>query len=215
MKKFKNLLFDLDGTITDPKEGIINSILYALEKLNIYENNINELDNFIGPPLKNSFKNRYKLSNEQAEKAIQFYREYFSDKGLYENKLYDGMKNVIEQLYNQNLKLFIATSKPTIYAEKILIHFNLDSYFTKIVGSNLDNTRTDKTEIISYLITKYSLDIHDTIMIGDRKHDIIGAKNNEVKSIAITYGYGSLEELNFCKPDFIIHNCKELLNFQE
>ncbi len=208
--RFKNILFDLDGTLTDPKEGIINSILYALNKLDIVENSVSELNTFIGPPLRESFQIRYNLTDSLADKALSFYREYFSTKGLFENKLYGGMTEVLESLFSNHYQLFVATSKPTVFAEKILKHFNLDNYFTKIVGSNLDNTRTNKSEIISYIISSQGLDSGNSVMVGDRKYDIIGAKNNSMKAIGVTYGYGSLHELLSEKPDLIVNDCKEL-----
>lgn len=208
--KTENILFDLDGTLTDPKEGIVNSILFALNKLNIHEKNISELETFIGPPLKESFVKRYNLTNELADKAMLYYREYFSVKGIYENKIYHGVKELLESLSDQHYKLFVATSKPTVFAVEVLRYFEIDSYFNEIVGSNLDNSLTDKTEIISYLLTAYGLQAGNSIMIGDRKHDIIGAKNNSMKTIAVTYGYGSPEELLSHQPDFIVNNCKEI-----
>ncbi|NVO10852.1 MAG: HAD family hydrolase [Bacteroidales bacterium] len=208
--KIHNILFDLDGTLTDPKEGIVNSILYALEKLGIQENHINELDTFIGPPLRGSFIARYNLSDNLADKAVTFYREYFSEKGLYENQVYPGVAELLEFLVSRKYQLFVATSKPTVYSDKILRHFNLHKYFTGIVGSNLDNTRTDKSEVIAHVVSTYSLQPVNSIMVGDRKHDIIGAKNNSMRSIAVTYGYGSLEEILSENPDFIVNCCIEL-----
>ena len=205
-----NILFDLDGTLTDPKEGIVNSILYALEKLGIQESSISELDTFIGPPLQESFAKRYNLAVEHADMAVRFYREYYSEKGIYENKVYSGINELLESLSHMNYQLFVATSKPTVYASRILQHFKLNFYFNSIVGSHLDNTRTDKTEIISHIISNFSLKASNTAMIGDRKHDIIGARNNAVKAIAVTYGYGSLEELTTHQPDYIVNNCHEL-----
>ena len=120
-----NLLFDLDGTLTDSKKGIINSLLFALKKLEIEEKSINEQDNFIGPPLIISFKTRYNLSDEIVEKAINYYREYFSEKGIFENELYKGIAELLKVLFEKKYKLFLATSKPTVFAEKVLIHFNL------------------------------------------------------------------------------------------
>lgn len=208
--RIDNILFDLDGTLTDPKEGIVNSIKFALDKLGIREENINELDTFIGPPLRESFAERYNLTNELADKAMLYYREYFSVMGLYENKIYDGVAQLLDLLYSHNYKLFVATSKPTVYSVKILRHFKIDNYFYEIVGSNPDNTRTDKTEILSYIIANFNLQASHSVMIGDRKHDVIGAKNNLMKTIGVTYGYGSLEELLLYKPDFIVHNCQEI-----
>lgn len=206
----KNVLFDLDGTLTDPKEGIVNSILFALEKIGIRESCIEELDKFIGPPLRNSFLERYNLTNEQADKAMLFYREYFSVKGIYENKIYPGVKELLESLSSQGYNLIVATSKPTVFAVVVLRHFKIDGFFSEIVGSNLDNTRTDKTEIISHILASYGLLAGNSVMIGDRQFDIIGAKNNSLKSIGVTYGYGSPQELFLCQPDFVVANCMEI-----
>lgn len=208
--KIDNILFDLDGTLTDPKEGIVNSILFSLRKLGIHEKSVGELDSFIGPPLRESFAKRYKLNDGLADKAMLYYREYYSAKGIFENKLYPGVHELLESLMEGNYQLFIATSKPTVYALEVLRHFKLDTCFKETVGSNLDNTRTDKTEIISHIISKYCLQADHSVMIGDRKYDIIGAKNNSVKTVGITYGYGSLEELLSFEPDFTANNCNEL-----
>lgn len=210
LNKIENILFDLDGTLTNPKEGIINSILYALNKLGIKENRINELDSFIGPPLIESFAKRYNLADKDASDAVKFYREYFSVKGLYENELYPGIEKLLDFLMDKQYKLFVATSKPTIYTIRIIEHFKLDKYFTGIVGSNIDNTLTDKTEIISYVIDKYRIAPSSSVMIGDRSFDIIGAKNNLMHSIGVTYGYGSLDELESQSPDYIVRSISEL-----
>jgi phosphoglycolate phosphatase len=215
MQTFDNILFDLDGTLTDPKAGIIHSILYALEKLNIMEPFINELDAFIGPPLRDSFQMRYHLSDELADQALSFYRAYFSQKGIFENEPYPGVAELLKSLVAQNHRLYVATSKPTVFAHQILEHFHLDHYFSAVVGSNLDNTRTDKTEVISFLLAEQGLDAARSVMIGDRKHDLIGAKKNAMTSIAVTYGYGSLEELKAHQPDFMAHNCQELKDILE
>lgn len=210
LDNIENILFDLDGTLTDPKEGIINSILFAVEKLGLHENHIDELDTFIGPPLRYSFAQRYYLNDELADNAMSYYREYFSVKGIYENKLYPGINELLAKLSSRNYQLYVATSKPTIYAEEVLTHFKIGDFFRAVIGSNLDNTRTDKTEIISYIISSYSLIANNSVMIGDRKHDIIGAKNNSMKTIGVTYGYGSLQELLSFQPDFIANNCWEI-----
>jgi len=210
LQNINNILFDLDGTLIDPKEGIVNSTLYALNKLDIQENYIDELDTFIGPPLRDSFANRYNLSDDMADKAMSYYREYFSVKGIYENKLYPGVTELLESLSSRNYQLYVATSKPTVYAKEVLKYFKIDNYFRAIIGSNLDNTRTDKTEIISYIISSFGLMASHTMMIGDRKHDMIGAKNNSMKTIGVTYGYGSLEELLSCQSDFMVNDCREI-----
>lgn len=209
-KNIDTVLFDLDGTLTDPKEGIVNSIVFALEKLDIKENSVDELDSFIGPPLRESFVYRYNLSDNLADQAMSYYREYFGVKGLFENKLYPGVTELLEFLFAQKYKLFVATSKPTVYSERILRHFKLDKYFIEIVGSHLDNTRTDKTEIIAHVISVHKLESGNSIMVGDRKHDIIGAKNNSMKSVGVTYGYGTLQELVSEQPDFIVNDFKEM-----
>jgi phosphoglycolate phosphatase len=176
-----NVLFDLDGTLTDPKEGIINSILFSLKKLGIKESSVSELDAFIGPPLRNSYSARYNLSDKLADQAVSFYREYFSVKGIFENKIYPGVTDLLASLFSHNLKLFVATSKPTIYAEKILEHFKIDRYFRDVIGSNLDNTRTYKSEIIACAVSVNGLQSGNSVMVGDRKHDITGARNNSMK----------------------------------
>jgi phosphoglycolate phosphatase len=208
--RIDNILFDLDGTLTDPKEGIVNSILYALHKLGIAENCISELDSFIGPPLRDAFAERYKLSDALADKAISYYREYYAARGIFENKLYPGVHALLASLSNKNYRLFVATSKPTVYAAEVLRHFKADSWFKEITGSNLDNTRTDKTEIIATIVSRHGLIASHSVMIGERMHDILGAKNNAMKSIAVTYGYGSPEELSACQPDFMANNCGEI-----
>ncbi len=210
MEKIKNILFDLDGTIIEPQEGIINSILFALNKMDIREENHQELKSFIGPPLIDSFATRYHLNKGKAEKAVNYYRQYFSKKGMYQTTLYPDITKVLGRLKDENYNLFIATSKPTIYAKKILINFKIFNLFKEVTGSNLDNTRRDKTEIIGFILKTYGLDPNGTLMIGDRKFDIIGAKNNALMSIGAVYGHGSLEELQAEKVDFIANNCEEL-----
>lgn len=213
MKQINTVLFDLDGTLTDPQKGIINSILFALDQLMIVENNVQELDAFIGPPLRDSFAGRYNLSHERADLAVQYYREYYAERGIFENNIYDGVHELLEYLTGNNFRLFVATSKPTVFAQKVLEHFELTNYFSGIAGSNLDNTRSDKTEIIAHVLSEYKLEVSNSVMIGDRKFDIIGAQNNSMQSIAVTYGYGTIEEINNSRPDFIVNDCNELKDF--
>lgn len=209
MKKYKHILFDLDGTLTDPKEGIINSIQYALKRYGIKKEDY-ELIHFIGPPLHVSFQKIFE-TEEKAFEAIEVYREYFSTKGKFENFVYNGIPELLKQLNELNKTLFVATSKPTIYSEQILEHFKIHHHFKKIIGSNLDGTRTEKKEIIQEVINQIpNVDLSEVIMIGDRKYDIIGAKHHNIDSIAVTYGYGAIEELEQERPNHIIHGVKEL-----
>lgn len=208
--KYTNILFDLDGTLTDPKQGITKSVQYALAKFNIFEENLDKLEPFIGPPLADSFMEIYAFSESDAKTAIAYYREYFQDKGIFDNILYPGMKELLELLTNQQRNLRVATSKPTVFAERILKYFEIDKYFQFICGSNLDGTRTDKSEIIKYILDEENLVIDDTLMIGDRKHDIIGAHKNGMASIGVGYGYGSEQELIEIKPTFYVKTVQEL-----
>jgi phosphoglycolate phosphatase len=207
---YTNILFDLDGTLTDPKQGITKSVQYALSKFNINEENLDKLEPFIGPPLAHSFMEMYAFSESDAKTAISYYREYFQDKGIFDNKLYAGMIELLEMLTNQQRILMVATSKPTVFAERILKYFNIDPYFQFTCGSNLDGTRIDKTEIIKHILDEKNLTISNTLMIGDRKHDIIGAHNNGMASIGVGYGYGSEEELINIKPTYYVKTVQEL-----
>lgn len=194
--KYKYVLFDLDGTLTDSKEGITKSVQYALKKYGITVENLDSLEVFIGPPLKDSFMEYYNFDAEKAVKAIGYYREYFEEKGLYENKVYDNVEDLLVSLKKLGLKLIIATSKPTVFSETILKNFNLDKYFDAIVGSNLDGTRSKKGQVIEYALENCNItNLEEVVMVGDRKHDVIGAKGNNIDCIGVRYGYGSPEEL--------------------
>ncbi|MDR0704093.1 MAG: HAD hydrolase-like protein [Planctomycetaceae bacterium] len=209
--KYHNVLFDLDGTLTDPYWGITNSIKYALQKFDITEQNDSQLKLFIGPPLEQSFMEYYNFNKNEAKKAIEFYREYYSVKGIYENKLYHGIDAVLETLNNNKTNCIVATSKLEKYAVKVLRHFKIDLYFNHVTGSNLDGTLVEKGEIINDIIEKYQLEKEKTIMVGDRKYDIIGAKNNGIDSIGVLYGYGTQEELEEAKPTYLCNRIDKLL----
>ncbi|KKI91001.1 5'-nucleotidase [Bacillus sp. SA1-12] len=211
MDKYKVILFDLDGTLSDPKAGITKSVQYALQKMNIYEPDIDKLECFIGPPLQISFAEYYGFNEEETQKAIGFYRERFEEKGMYENQLYSKIPILLKSLKELHFTLVIGTSKPTVFSEKIVNFFNIDHYFELIVGSNLDGTRSSKTEIIQYILDKYNEHkLDEFIMIGDRKHDIIGANNSGIDSIGVTYGYGSYEELRNANPTYIIKSVDQI-----
>lgn len=211
MGKYKVILFDLDGTLSDPKVGITKSVQYALQEMNIIEPDIDKLDCFIGPPIQVSFPEYYNFDEVQTLKAIDLYREIYKEKGMFENELYSDIPLLLESLKEQGLTLVVATSKLTIFAEQILKYFNIDQYFQLIVGSNLDGTRISKTEIIQYILKKYKEhNLSNFIMIGDRKYDIIGANNTKIDSIGVTYGYGSYEELSQSNPTYIAQNVNQL-----
>ncbi|MCL6457863.1 MAG: HAD family hydrolase [Gorillibacterium sp.] len=212
MSMYATILFDLDGTLTDPKQGITKSVQYALKKLNIIEEDLDKLEAFIGPPLMDSFMEEYALTEVEAKQAVAYYREYFKEKGIYENELYAGIPQLLESLCNQGRQLIVATSKPTVFAEIILKYFQIDKYFTWVCGSNLDGTLVDKTEIIQYILEQKNCQKEATIMIGDRKFDLIGAHNNRIASIAVGYGYGSEEELLNSNPTHYIKTIQELEN---
>ncbi len=207
---YRKILFDLDGTLTDSGPGIINSVSYALNKYGIRANN-EELTAMIGPPLQQSFQIIYGFSNEKASEAVEYYREYFREKGMFENQLYPGITEMLKELFENNRQLYLATSKPTVFARQILQHFKIEYLFDQVVGSNLDGSRVVKPEIIgavSELTGGLSRD--ETVMVGDREHDIIGAKAHELDTIAVTYGYGSLEELKSVQPTVVVSSVAEL-----
>lgn len=209
--KYSNVLFDLDGTLTDPKTGITKSVQYALNKAGINEPDLDKLIPFIGPPLHQSFMDFYGFSDAQAWDAVNAYREYFPVTGIYENLRYDGIPELLTALRGQGRRLFVATSKPKVFADIVIRHFELTPYFTAVYGSELDGTRTDKGELIRYLLAEEQLDKSTTIMIGDRKHDIIGAHKNQLPAIAVGYGYGSTQELRDASPEYIFNTVDELL----
>ena len=211
MKYKKNILFDLDGTIIDPKEGITKGVEFSLGSFGIQVEDRDALTPFIGPPLRDSFKVFYGFSDAQAELAIEKYREYFAPKGVYENVLYDGIVGLFEKLKQEGKVLIIATSKPTVYAEKILKYHNICDYFSFVGGCELDGRRGAKGEVIEYVLESMKItEPRSAIMIGDREHDVIGAKETGLESIGVCYGYGGLEELTKAGATYIARDIEEL-----
>lgn len=205
------ILFDLDGTLTDPKLGIVNSILYALNYFGIKEKNPERLTMFIGPPLLDSFMKYYQFDEDLAVRAIEKYREYFTSKGIFENAAYPRIPELLEELYDIGKTLVLATSKPTDFAQRILDHFNLAQYFCFTGGSNLDGSRTRKAEVIAYALQKSGLEAQSkAVMVGDRKFDLIGAKEIGIDSIGVLYGYGSRNELEKENPTYLVKSVDEL-----
>lgn len=207
----KTVFFDLDGTLTDPGEGITNSVIYALQHYGIEVSDRSTLYPFIGPPLTESFIKYFGFSKEQSSEAVEIYREYFSVKGLFENNPYDGIPEMLKTLSEGGKTLLVASSKPEIFVRKILDHFDLTKYFLFAAGSELNHTRVDKHEVIEYAMASCNLsDRSDIIMVGDRHHDIHGAKKSALLSVGVTYGYGSREELTEAGADYVVDSVAEL-----
>ena len=215
MKKY--FLFDLDGTLTDPKEGITTCVQYALHSLGIEEPDLDRLESFIGPPLKDSFMEFYGMDEEQAQAAVKKYRERFNDKGLYENEIYPGIAPMLQMLSEKGFRLAVASSKPTVFVEKILEHFGIRQYFKVVVGSELDGSRTSKDQVVMealwQLFGAKPILYHEVYMIGDRRFDVEGARAMKVESVGVTYGYGGMEELREAHADYIVESVEELREF--
>jgi phosphoglycolate phosphatase len=206
-----NILFDLDGTLTDPYQGITKCITHALLALGRPAPPQEKLKWCIGPPLKNSFAKLLATEDDNlAEEAVAIYRERFSSIGLFENELYEGISNTLLALQEKGNILYVATSKPTIYAIKILEYFNIQHYFKTIHGSDLDGTRSDKSDLISYILSREEIISSKTMMVGDRKHDMIGAKANGVCGVGVLWGYGTRDELEYSGANTCIGHPMEL-----
>ena len=197
------ILFDLDGTLTNPYEGITKSVQYSLASFGIDENQKN-LKRFIGPPLTWAFKEYYGFDDEKAAQAVKKYRERFSTKGLYENDLYEGIPELLDTLKKSGSEIILATSKPIEFSEKIIDYFDLTQYFSFMAGSTLKGERDTKAEVIEYALQEMNItDLSQVVMIGDREHDIYGAKANNIESIGILYGFGNREEFEKAGADYI------------
>jgi phosphoglycolate phosphatase len=190
----ETIFFDLDGTLTDPKPGITGSIQYALAKLGREVPSQDELAWCIGPPLRASFV-MLLGGEEHADRAVALYRERFGDVGLFENSVYPEIEGVLAKLSQSGLRMFVATSKPHVFARRIIDHFGLNPHFEHVFGSELDGTRVHKADLLAYALKQSGVDASRSLMIGDRSHDVLGAKANGIDAIGVTYGYGSAEEL--------------------
>lgn len=212
MKKIKHILLDLDGTLTDPKEGITKSIQYALTQMDAEVPHQDELEWCIGPPLTDAFAKLLATDDKAAiQKAIDHYRDRYVGICEIENMPYHGIDITLAELGKHGFSLYLATSKPWVYAGKILEHFDLRQYFTKVHGSELDGTRDYKHELIAYILEQNKLHPAQCLMIGDRKHDVLGAKHHAIQCVGVTYGYGSHEELQQAGADHICHHHSELI----
>lgn len=211
MKQYKYLLFDLDGTITDSETGITRCVEYALNYFGIQVNDMRELSPFIGPPLLDSFKDFYHFTDEQAIIATAKYRERYTDKGIFENELYPGIKELLADAQRKDKTVILATSKPEIFAKRILAYFELNSYFSFVAGSGLDGSLHTKTDVINHILQSNNItELSTVVMIGDRKHDIIGAKNVGIDSIGVLYGFGDYKELSEAGATYIVEDITAL-----
>lgn len=210
--KYKYIFFDLDGTLTDPQVGITNCVKYALESYGIHETDYSRLMKFIGPPLVYSFSEYYGFDEKKALEAVAKYRERFATVGLFENKVYDGVHDMLQKLTDSSHILVLATSKPKVFADRIMAKYRLRPYFKLICGSELDGTRNEKHEVIEYAISQLECDRDKIIMVGDRKHDIIGAKKCSIASCGVRFGYAEENELEDAGADFIANTMEDLLD---
>ncbi len=206
------LLFDLDGTLFNTKEGIVNCVMYALEYYGIHEDNPDSLEKFIGPPLHKSFQMFCGFDEEKAVEAAAKYRERYKDKGIYECNLYEGVEKMLATLKNSGKRLGVATSKPEIFAKQIMDKFGVAQYFEYVTGSLLDNTRSTKTDVILEALRRFDVtEQRDrVVMIGDREHDIIGAKETGLMSVGVKYGFAKGDELNIAGADYVVEDANEL-----
>lgn len=204
------LFFDLDGTVTDSMPGITNSVAYALRHFGIEEEQ-EKLIPFVGPPLRDSFMEYYGFSKEQAEEGVQKYREYYAQKGIFENRVYDGIPGMLADCQAAGKKNILATSKPQCYAEQILEYFDLTRYFHDVQGSSMDGSKVTKADVVRCALEANGIvESERAVMIGDRKYDILGARECGLSGIGVLFGYGGREELEQAKADRIVENVKEL-----
>ena len=211
MKTYDVVLFDLDGTLTDPGLGITKSVEYALNHYGITVKDRRELEHFIGPPLIDSFMGSYGFSKEQATEAVEVYREYFSVTGLFENEVYPHIPELLNALKKAGKILLVASSKPEVFVLRILEHFDLLRFFDGVGGAAMDESRTNKADVVEYILGKAGVtDRSRCILVGDRKFDVNGAHEAGMDALAVTYGYGSLEELTAAQPEHIAHTPKDI-----
>lgn len=208
------LLFDLDGTLTDPWIGITRSIAYALEKLDVPSPPQRELIWCIGPPLKRSFETLLgEARKEEAGRALELYRETYEATGIFENVLYPGIPELLARLKTAGAKVYLATSKPHVYADRILEHFQIADYFDAVYGSELDDTRSDKAEVIAHAVRSSHIDPERAFMIGDREFDGIGARKNGIECLGALWGHGGEAELRACGVKHFFHSSETLGHF--
>ena len=206
------ILMDLDGTLTNSKEGITKCLQYALEYFGVQIDNLNTLEKYIGPPLEQTFREGFGFGKEQAEVAIEKYRERYVPKGMYENRLYAGMEEALQRLKESGKVLIVATSKPEKFAVTILKHFGVDGYFDDICGADQSANRNNKEEVIQYVLEKHELtDLSDVLMVGDRKYDVEGARACGLSCVGVLYGFGNREELEEAGAEYIAETVEDMV----
>ena len=212
---YRAILFDLDGTLTQSGEGITKSVQYALEKLGKPEPDLKKLEVFVGPPLLQQFMKYAGLDEETAVKAVEYYRERYTDVGIFENRPYPGVEEMLEGLKRKGYILAVASSKPERFVHRILDHFHLTGYFQEIVGSEMNGGRTSKAEVIEEALASLHMSgcRKDVIMVGDKEHDVLGAREAGISCVAVSYGYGTEEELKNAAPLKTVHSAGEVLDF--
>ena len=208
---FKNILFDLDGTLTDSFDGIANGALYALNTMGVTEYTKDNLNFFIGPPIFDSFGKIFNGDEQKVERAVKLYREYFGERGWKENRVYDGVPQMLQTLLDCGKTMAVATSKPEHFSRRITEYFDLDKYFVLVAGASMDTSRAQKAQVIEYAIQSTGMDKADTVMIGDRYHDILGAKKCGLKSMGVLYGHGDKDELTAAGADYIAATPEEIV----
>ena len=208
---YQTILFDLDGTLTDPVMGITNAVMYALEKMGRHVPERKELHRFIGPPLLDSFEGYCGMSPEEAEEAVRLYRVYFPEKGIFENEVYAGIPEMLAALRAAGKRLVLATSKPEKFARIIMAHFGLDAYVPEIAGATFDTSRSKKGQVIAYALETFGIDPATAVMVGDREHDMFGGKENGLPGVGVTYGYGDRPELENAGAVAVADSPEELL----
>ena len=212
---YKAIMFDLDGTLTESGEGITKSVQYALEKIGRPEPDLEKLKVFVGPPLLDQFMKYADTDEETARQAVAFYRERYGVTGIYENSVYPGIPELLEELRRKGYLLAVASSKPENYVNQVLDYFHLSGYFDVIVGSEMNGNRTRKAQVIEETLERLKLSGHrnQVLMVGDKEHDVLGAREAGVECVAVSYGYGTMEELEAANPLRIVDSAKELLHF--
>ena len=206
------ILMDLDGTLTDSKEGITKCLQYALEYFGVEVDDLSTLEKYIGPPLEQTFREGFGFGKEQAELAVEKYRERFVPIGMHENQLYAGMEDALQRLRESGKVLIVATSKPEKFAVTILKHFGIDGYFDDICGADPETNRNKKAEVIRYALEKHELnDLSDVLMVGDRKYDVEGAKECGLSCMGVLYGFGNREELEEAGAEYIAETVEDMV----